>query len=204
MRDKDKARIKLILKILKKEERLIKNDLIERLIKKGKLSRQTVINAIDLAVKSQQIIREEDVRGKLPIVWLSITPDIKKIEEQLFKEIEPVITTFDENFSAFSDRYSSLSIDDRAAGLEFFQYFFRCIVAIVDFMMSSFKESKLWPDLMDHLKSKQEDFQKLTSTETKEDLHQISGYILGEHFLDMDEAFEEVKDFLMYIGRRYP
>lgn len=204
MRDKDKAKIKLIQKILKKEDRLIKNDLIDLLMVRGKMSRQTAINAIDMAVKSQQIIREEDVRGKLPIVWLSIAPDIKKIEELLFKKIESVLTTFDENFSAFTDRYASLSIDDRADGLDLFQYLFRCIVEILDMMNQSFKESKQWTDLMDHLISKQEEFKKLTSTETKEDLHQISGYILGQHFLDMNEAFEDVKDYLMEIDRRYP
>ena len=204
MRDKAKAKIKLIQKILKKEDRLIKNNLIDLLMVRGKMSRQTAINAIDMAVKSQQIIREEGVRGKLPIVWLSIAPDIKKIEELLFKTIEPVMTNFDENFSAFTDRYASLSIDDRADGLEYFQYLFRCIVVIVDFMMVSFKESKQWTDLMDHLISKQEEFKKLTSTETKEDLHQISGYILGQHFLDMNEAFEDVLDYLMEIDRRYP
>ena len=204
MRDKDKAKIKLIQKILKKEDRLIKNDLIDLLMVKGKMSRQTAINAIDMAVKSQQIIREEDVRGKLPIVWLSITPDIKKIEELLFKTIEPVITNFDEHFSTFTNRYASLSIDERADGLELFQYLFRCIVAILDLMMQSFKESKLWPDLMEHLKSKQEGFKKLTSTETKEDLNQISGHILGEHFLDMGEAFEDVLDYLMEISKKYP
>ena len=204
MRDKDKAKIKLIQKILKKEDRLIKNDLIDLLMVRGKMSRQTAINAIDMAVKSQQIIREEDVRGKLPIVWLSITPDIKKIEELLFKTIKPVMTNFDENFSAFTDRYASLSIDNRADGLDLFQYLFRCIVEILDMMNQSFKESKQWTDLMDHLISKQEEFKKLTSAETKEDLHQISGYILGQHFLDMNEAFEDVKDYLMEIDRRYP
>jgi len=204
MREKDNAKIKLIQKILKKQDRLIKNDLIWLLMVKGKISRQTAINAIDMAVKSQQIIREEDVRGKLPIVWLSIAPDIKKIEELLFKKIELVLTVFDENFSTFTDRYGSLSIDDRADGLELFQYLFRCIVAILDLMMQSFKESKQWTDLMDHLISKQEDFKKLTSTETKEDLHQISGHILGEHFLDMDESFEDVYDYLMDIDRKYP
>ena len=204
MRDKYKAKIKLIQKILKKEDRLIKNDLIDRLKERGKMSRQTAINAIDMAVKSQKIIREEDVRGKLPIVWLSITPDIKKIEELLFKTIKPVITNFDEHFSAFTDRYASLSIDDRADGLELFQYLFRCIVAILDLMMQSFKESKLWPDLMEHLISKQEDFKKLTSTETKEDLNQISGHILGEHFLDMSEAFGDVLEYLEEISKKYP
>jgi len=38
----------------------------------------------------------------------------------------------------------------------------------------------------------------------KEDLHQISGYILGQHFFDMTETFEDVKDYLMEIDRRYP
>ena len=114
------------------------------------------------------------------------------------------MTNFDENFSAFTDRYASLSIDDRADGLELFQYLFRCIVVILDFMMQSFKESKLWPDLMEHLKSKQEEFKKLTSTETKEDLNQISGYILGEHFFDINEAFEDARDYLMEISKKYP
>jgi len=204
MREKDKARIKLIQKILKKEDRLIKNHLIDLLTIKGKISRQTAINAIDMAVKSQQIIREEDVRGKLPIVWLSITPDIKKIEESLYKKIEPIITNFDENFSAFTERYARLSIDDRANGLELFQYLFRCIVTILDMMMQSFKESKQWPGLFEHLKSKQEEFKKLTSTETKENLNQISGYILGQHFLDMNETFDDVLEYLMDISKKHP
>ena len=204
MRDKDEGRIKLILKILKKEERLIKNDLIERLESKGKLSRQTAINAIDMAVKLEQIIREEDVRGKLPIVWLSIPPEFRKADHQYIKAVERIIELYNENFSAFRDRYESLSIDNREEGVELFQYFFRGIVVIVELMMESFKETKRWTEFMDYLKSQQEEFKKLASTETEEDIDRIASYILREHFFDVSETLEDIQYYLMEINRKDP
>jgi len=204
MREKYKAKIKLILKILKKEDRLIKNNLIELLMVKGKMSRQTAINAIDMAVNSQQIIREEGVRGKLPIVWLSIPPDINKLDDQFIKPVERMINLYEKNFSAFRDRYKSLSIDNREDGLELFQYLFLRIVAIIDQMMHSFKDTKRWTEFMDYFISQQKEFKKLTSTESKEDLARISGYILGQNFSDVAETLEDIQHYLMDIDRRSP
>jgi len=197
----DSERVKMIVKILEKEVKLIKNDLIKRLM--GKMSRQTAINAIDDAVKSKRIIPEKALRGKLPIVWLSLT-EFSKAENLLNQELSGTITGFDDSFSHFYDRYRSLSLEDRADGIDTFQYYFRSIVVILELMMESFKKTKQWTDMMEHLKSYQEEFQKLASTETKEDLAQISLYILGQHSLDTKDAFDDVKDYLTELDKKYP
>ncbi len=195
-----KERIKLVVEILKKEGRLTKNELIRRLMKEGPMARQTASNAIDEAVELHRIFRQDDVMGeKQHIVFLDISPDISIGEKQLLEELENLLKKYDEKFSVFRDKYSSLSIEDRADGVDVYKYLYRNNNALIEWLVHTFNGTKQWKDLMDNSISRWGEFNKLASTETKEDLDQMSAFLIGQHFLDVKDAFEDVDDYLNYI-----
>jgi len=62
-------RVDQIVELLKNTRRLQKNQLIRLIEKEGLMSHMTASNAIDEAVKTHRIIREEAVKGKQKIVF---------------------------------------------------------------------------------------------------------------------------------------
>lgn len=196
----DKERIKLVIEILEKEGRLTKNELIRRLKKEGSMARQTASNAIDEAVDIHRIYRQDDVRGqKQHIVFLDISPDISKIEKHYFQELELLLKKFDEKFSIFRDKYSSLSIENRGDGIDTYRYLYRNINMLIEWVYHSFNETKQWKDMFDNSISKWKEFNKLAKTETKDDAVKIGAFLIGQHFLDVKDAFEDVDEYLNYI-----
>jgi len=195
-------RINLVVEILKKEGRLIKNELIRRLEKEGPMARQTASNAIDDAVEIHRIFRQDDVWGeKQHIVFLDITPDISKGEKQFLEEIEKLLIKFDAKFSVFIEKYPSLPIEDRAKGVALYKYLYKCINILTEWLYHCFNETKPWTDLMENAKLRWDEFNKLASTETKKDRLQMSAYLLGQNFLEVKNAFGEVDGYLKEINK---
>ena len=54
---------------------------------------------------------------------------------------------------------------------------------------------------MENAKLRLDEFNKLASTETKEDRLQMSAYLLGQNFLEVKNAFVEVDGYLEEINK---
>ena len=196
----DRKRINLVVEILKKEGRLSKNDLIRRLEKQGPMARQTASNAIDDAVESQRIFRQDDVIGqKQHIVLLDITPEIGIWENQLYETVKNIFEKFDTRFSFFDEKYSSLSVDDKAEGVYVLSYLMTHIGSIVQLLELGFRKTEKWTNLKKEVFKRGEKFVKQSTTIPKPDLEQISLYILSQNMLDVKDDFDEVDEFLKQI-----
>ena len=196
----DRKRINLVVEILKKEGRLAKNELIRKLEKKGPMARQTASNAIDNAVESKWIFRQDDVIGKKQhIVLLDISPEIGIWENQLYEDIIEIVEKFDKRFSIFKDKFSSLSIEDKAEAVYMLSYLMNHIAVTVEQLELGFRKTEKWSNLKKELIKKGEGFVKQTTTLSKQEQEQISLYLLSQHFLDVKDDFEDVEEFLKEI-----
>jgi len=196
----DRSRINLVVEILKKEGRLPKNELTRRLQKEGPMARQTASNAIDYAVESKMIFRQDDVIGKKQhIVLLDIVPEIGIWENQLYNEIKEILEKSYKRFSIFKDKFSSLSVDEKAEGAYILAYLMNHNAVMVEQVEIGFRKTEKWSNLKKEIIKKGEEFVKLATSVTKEELAQISLYLLSQHFLDVKDDFEEVDEFLRKI-----
>ncbi len=196
----DRRRINIVVEILKKEGRLSKNDLIRRLEKQGPMARQTASNAIDYAVESQRIFRQDDVIGqKQHIVLLDISPEIGIWEKQLYETVKNIFEKFDTRFSFFDEKYSSLSVEDKAEGVYTLAYLMTHIGSIVQLLELGFGKTEKWTNLKKEVFKIGEKFVKQSTTIPKPDLEQISLYILSQNMLDVKDDFDEVDEFLKQI-----
>ncbi len=196
----DRKRINIVVEILKKEGRLSKNDLIRRLEKQGPMARQTASNAIDYAVESQRIFRQDDVIGqKQHIVLLDISPEIGIWENQLYETVKNIFEKFDTRFSFFDEKYSSLSVEDKAEGVYTLSYLMTHIGSIVQLLELGFRKTEKWTNLKKEVFKIGEKFVKQSTTIPKSDLEQISLYILSQNMLDVKDDFDEVDEFLKQI-----
>jgi len=199
----DRSRINLVVEILKKEGRLPKNELIRQLEKKGPMARQTASNAIDIAVESQRIFRQDDVIGKKQhIVLLDITPEIAIWENHLYDLIRKNVDKLYTRFSIFKDKFSSLSIEEKSEGVYVFSYLMNHIAVLVELVELGWRKTEKWSNLKIEIIKKGEEFVKLSTSLTKEEQVPITLYMLSQRFLDVKDDFEEVEDFLKEIKEK--
>jgi len=199
----DRSRINLVVEILKKEGRLPKNELIRQLEKKGPMARQTASNAIDTAVESQRIFRQDDVIGKKQhIVLLDITPEIAIWENHLYDLIRKNVDKLYTRFSIFKDKFSSLSIEEKSEGVYVFSYLMNHIAVLVELVELGWRKTEKWSNLKIEIIKKGEEFVKLSTSLTKEEQVPITLYMLSQRFLDVKDDFEEVEDFLKEIKEK--
>ena len=164
------------------------------------MARQTASNAIDNAVESQRIFRQDDVIGqKQHIVLLDISPEIGIWENQLYETVKNVFEKFDTRFSFFDEKYSSLSVDDKAEGVYVLSYLMTHIGSIVQLLELGFRKTEKWTNLKKEVFKRGEKFVKQSTTIPKPDLEQISLYILSQNMLDVKDDFDEADEFLKQI-----
>lgn len=196
-----RERIKQIVGILKTDGRMQRSKLIKRLEEEGIMSHQTASNTIDEAVKLHKIFRQEDFKGKQKIVWLDINQDIRKWEEQLFAFLEVLIKKYDEKFSIFKNKFSSLSLEEKADGVDAYTYCYRNLIVIVEELVEMFHKTSSWSNMLSDLTSMQKGFIHLASTVKKEEATYISGYLLTEHIADLEDASKDVDKYLKEINK---
>ena len=196
----DRSRINLVVEILKKEGRLPKNELIRRLQKEGPMARQTASNAIDYSVESKRIFRQDDVIGKKQhIVLLDITPEIGIWENQLYENIKEILEKFDKKFLIYKDKFSSLSLEDKAEGAYVLAYLANHIAVIIALVEIGFRKTERWSNLKNEAIKTGFGFKTLTTPLPKQEQEQISLYLLSQQFLDVKDDLREVDEFLREI-----
>ena len=189
-------KIKQVVEILRNIGSVQKNELIRHIVDKGLMSHFTASKAIDEAVESHRIFRQEEFRGKLKIVYFSINEDIQKEEERFKQEIENILNKYDEQFLVFEKKYQDLSIDEKADGLDALRNSFVIIEIIIAFFIGAYQETRYWTNLLKETKSRRKKFVKLSMSESEIDRTDISRLILSHSFENLKNAFEDVEIFL--------
>ena len=195
-----KERIKEVVRVLKPAVRLQKNQLVRKIVEEGLMSHQTASDAIEEAVKSHKIFRQEDFKGKQKIVWLSIIQNLDKIELSLIEELEMKMKEFDLKFGIYKDKFSKLSIEQKAEGADVFHYLFRQIVYLIEQLEFAFGKTRKWSSFYKKVRTRQDEFVKLSSTISPEVNAQITHHLITQTFLDVEDGFDEVDEYLEDIS----
>lgn len=183
-------RVDQIVELLKNTGRLQKNQLIRLIEKEGLMSHQTASNAIDEAVRTHRIIREESFKGKQKIVFFTVHADISENEKYLLDEMEKLLEQYDTRFSFFKDKFASFSIIDKAKGVDrFFLFLFHYYVT-VEALWINFGKTRKWSTLLNEIKSRQTSMNKLMISGSNLERGKIGRYVTERKFLYLNEAIE--------------
>ena len=192
-----KERIKQVVEIVKKFGRLQRNQLMKIIEQEDLMSHQTANDAINEAVKFHKLYRQEDYKGKQKIVWYSINEDVRKAEELCKQELDKIIKNYDLKFLIFKEKYPKLTLQEKAEGIDAFSYLFRNIVEIIEFVHELFGQTTYWKKLLKEVRETgMVELQKLNSTESIKDLGHIALDLLSSRLEDVNDAFENVEEYL--------
>jgi len=192
-----RGNVKKVVEILKKIGRVQRNELI-RIIGNDKdgMSHQTANDAINEAIESNQIIREEDQRGNQKIVWLSASPDISKNEKLLLQNLEEGLQKYDRLFLMFKDKYRNLTTQEKADGVDVFLYFLMQFNMAVDTYTTLFSRTRKWTNFMKELPIRLLDVVDLCKNDSIKVYSEIITNLILVRSLDVNDAFDDIDDFL--------
>jgi len=193
------SRLKLTLEILKNAGRIRSNKLVKRLMEKGPMARQTAINTINEGVNSRKIFREDAMIGKQEAVYYTVYPDIAKDEKFLLDQTEKFLKDFDDRFLIFEDKFSSLSIGEKAVGVEGFYLFLINYSLTVRTLWEAYEKKREWKTLLNEVNSRKASFDKLLKSRPKKEQSIISKHVLEGKLLYLDEAKGSLDEFLHKI-----
>jgi len=197
-----KERIKQVVGIVEKFGRLQRNQLIKIIEQEELMSHQTANDAINEAVKFHKLYRQEDYKGKQKIVWYSINEDINKAEKIFKKELDKIIKNYDSKFLIFKEKYPKLTLQEKGDGIYVYSFLLRHIIEIIGKIHEGFGQTNYWKKLFEEIiQTRPIEFQKLASTESINDLAQLSLYVLSENYKDVDDAFEDVEEYLKELKK---
>ncbi len=190
-------RVKQVVNVLKKAGRVQKNQLIRSVVEEGLMSHQTASDAIDDAVKSNRIFRQEDFKGKQKIVWLSVYENIQKAEEALKVEMEIILNKFDSQYQIFENKYHELSIEEKTDGIDALTFLLKSIIVTIEHLHEAYQKTRYWDDLLTETRiGRIMPFRELAKLETEENVTQISLNLISYKFDDIDFSFDDVEEYL--------
>jgi len=181
-------RLKLALEILKNAVKLRSNELVRRLMKKGPMARQTAINIIKEGERKRKIFREDTMIGNQEAVFYTVFPDIDKNEKLMMEQMEKLLKGFDEGFSAFEDKFSSLSIEDKSEGVEGIVLFLTHFSQTAGKLWIAHQKKREWKTLLNEANSRKASLEKLVKLRPKKEQSIISRHVLEGSLLYLDEA----------------
>jgi len=194
-------RVDQIVELLKNTGRVQKNQLIRLIEKEGLMSHQTASNAIDEAVKTHRIIREEKLKGKQKIVFFTVHADISENEKYHLEQLEELLKGYDARFSFFKDKFENFSIIDKAKGIDrFFLFLFHYYVT-VDALWINFGKTRKWSTLRNEIISRQTSMNKLMISGSNLERGRIARYVTERKFLYLNEAIELLDEHLKELKK---
>jgi len=197
-----REKIKKVIEILKKIGRVQRNQLVRVVVDEYKeMSHQTANDAINEAIKLNQIIREEDQRGKQKIVWLSVSPDISKDEKSVLQFLENQLQKYDRLFLVFKEKYRNLTTKEKADGVDNFLYLLMQFNLITDAYTTIYSRTKKWTNLMQEIPKRLLDITNLYTNDSEKIIGKIFQNIILQKFWDVNDAFEDIENFLKKIKK---
>jgi len=183
-------RVEQIVELLKNTGRVQKNQLIRLIEKDGLMSHQTASNAIDEAVKTHRIIREEKLKGKQKIVFFTVHADISENENYHLEQLEKLLKEFDLRFAFFKDKFSSLSIIEKSKGIDRFALFLLHYQVTIEALWINFGKTRKWSTLLNEIRSRKISMNKLMTSGSNLERGKIGRYVIERKFLYLNEAIE--------------
>jgi len=194
-------RVDQIVDLLKNTGRMQNNQLIRLIVKKGLMSHQTASNAIDEAVKTHRIIKEEAYKGKQRIVFLTVHAGISENEKYHLDQLEQLLKDYDDRFSFFKDKFPSLSIIDKAKGVDRFFLFLFHFQLTTEALYLNFGKTRKWSTLLNEIRSRHMSMNKLMNSVSNLELGKIVRYVIERKFLYLNEAMELLDTHLKEIKK---
>jgi len=183
-------RVEQIVELLKNTGRVQKNQLIRLIEKEGLMSHQTASNAINEAVRTHRIIREEKLKGNQKIVFFTVHADISENENYNLNEMEKLLKEFDLRFTFFKDKFASLSIIEKAKGIDRFFLFLLHYHVTIESLWGNFGKTRKWSTLLNEIRSRQTSMNNLMSSGSNLEHGKIARYVIERKYLYLNEAIE--------------
>ena len=190
-------RVKKVVNQLKKAGRVQKNKLIRSIVEERLMSHQTASDAIGDAVKANRIFRQEDVKGKQKIVWLSVYENVQKAEDAIKRKMEIILNKFDSQYQIFEKKYPELSIENKIDSIDALLFLLRRILLTIEHLHEAYQKTRYWDDLLTETRiGRVMPFRELAKLETEENVTQISLNLISYKFDDIDSSFDDVEEYL--------
>ncbi len=154
------------------------------------MSHQTASNAINEAVRTHRIIREEKLKGKQKIVFFTVHADISENENYHLEQLEELLKGYDARFSFFEDKFASLSIMEKAKGIDRFALFLLHYQVTIEALWINFGKTRKWSTLLDEIRSRKISMNKLKISGSNLESGKIGRYFIERKFLYLNEAIE--------------
>ena len=154
-------RLSLTIEILRKAGRLRSSELVRRLTDEGPMARDTAFKIIKEGVRTRKIIEEKTTKGRAVAHYYTIYPDIAKNEKRLLEQIEKFLNDFDSRYLPFEEKFSKLSIKQKAEGIDVFNLFLMFLYQSTKSLWEGYEKKKEWKTLLDELESRRISFDKL-------------------------------------------
>ena len=196
-------KIEKVVEILQHIGRLRRTELVNRLMKEGDMSKTPAYNAIDEAERLGKIKRAERKKGGELMVFYTVHFDIEENEKEIFKTMEKRMKEFDNRFTFFKDAFSSLNLEEKTAGIEFFVMLHLLISSSIHSIWINFGQTNEWKTLLDKVHSRNPPIYELMRTcPLEEGLHIARHLLEGKNEL-IDDVFNQQEEHLKEIKRRY-
>jgi len=195
-------RVDQIVELLENTGRVQKNQLIRLIEKKGLMSHQTASNAIDEAVRTHRIIREEAYKGKQKIAFFTVHSDINENEQYHLDQMEKLLEQFDLRFEFFKDKFPSLSITEKMKGIDRFFYFLLHYHVTIEALWRNFGKTRKWATLLNEIRSREIPMNKLMTSGSNLDRGKIGRYVIERKFLYLNEGIERLDEHLNELKKK--
>ena len=191
-----RSNVEKAIQVLEKVGRITKNQAILAIMREAGMSRQTASDAIDQGVLMNRIFREEDQRGQLRIVWISVSSQTSEIEKLTITQINNLYTGYDEKFELFKNNLNNLTIQERADGIDTFSYFLIMAKILISSYSYLYGQTRKWTNLLKTLDQRMANNQKLMYMPKDKDTMKIIGYVVEDRAFDVASAYEDIEEFM--------
>ena len=188
----------LIVEVLRKRGKTRRVDLINLLEKKGDMSHATVAKAIEEGVTHNKIIRtvEKASSGKQDMVFLTVYSYIAEDEKILLEKSKESLEKFDARLSLFGKKFSNLSIEKKAEGLEAFSHLLVEFILLTESLRTNFGKTKKWTDLLNDLRARNTQINSLLTSLPNKEHGQIGAHLIEGKFWYLGEAIKNLDKYL--------
>ena len=165
------------------------------------MSHQTASNAIDEAVRTHRIIREEAYKGKQKIAFFTVHSDISEDEQYHLDQMEKLLEQFDLRFNFFNEKFPSLSITEKMKGIDRFANFLLHYHVTIEALWRNFGKTRKWATLLNEIRSREIPMNKLMTSSSKLQHGKIARYVTERKFLYLNEAMELLDEHLKELKK---
>jgi len=191
-----RSNVKKAIQVLEKVGRMTKNQAILAIMREAGMSRQTASDAIDQGVLINKIFREEDQRGQLRIVWVSVSKQVSEIEKLTITQINELFTGYDKNFELFKNNLNNLTMEERGDGIDAFSYFLIMAKILISGYSYLYGQTRKWTNLLKTLDQRIANNQKLMFMPKEKDTMKIIGSVIENRAFDVASAYEDIEEFM--------